>query len=349
MSARDATHPPRVGAAGARPFRGAPSRSTIVETMYRLSASLLLAPKHPDQAAPAVVVRLHLARTAWCLLAAVALVQPARSVAAPKAEAAITTIISDHAPGWERAKATSEALLGTPYRHSPLGEGGGVDPDPRLRWDAVDCLTLIETALAAGEARSSGEVEAILDDIRYEDGKSPSFANRLHLMEAQWIPDLQRKGYLEEATVRLGGEAVVTASIAYDEAGWKARAKLRTLPWQPSLSGDHSIPYIPLAAAAKIAPTLPEGLIVSVVRAPVPGAVSLVTHSGLLVIRDGKRFVRHAALRQKAVIDEPLDRFLARHAQMRRRKVLGINLLAVRPNPERAAMAVEARRLVTGR
>jgi len=98
--------------------------------------------------------------------------------------------------GWERVRAASEGFLGAPYRHSPLGEGAGVDPDPRLRWDAVDCITLIETAMAVGEARSLAEVRPILDDIRYADGTSPSFENRLHLMEAQWIPDLIRKGYL---------------------------------------------------------------------------------------------------------------------------------------------------------
>ncbi|HEY0838637.1 MAG TPA: N-acetylmuramoyl-L-alanine amidase-like domain-containing protein [Vulgatibacter sp.] len=271
------------------------------------------------------------------------------AVAAPRVEARLASIFETQPAGWERAKAASEAMLGTPYRFSPLGEGAGVDPDPRLRWDAVDCLTLVETTLAAGEARAPGEVEAILDDIRYADGEPPAFANRLHLMEAQWIPDLQRKGYLEEVTARFGGDAVVNVSIAYDEASWKAREKLRILPWQPSFAGEHAIPYIPLAAAAALASSLPEGLVVNVVRAPVPGAVTNVTHLGFLVIRDGKRYVRHAALRQRAVIDEPLDRFIARHAQMRRREVLGINLQAVRPNPERAAKAVTARRLVTGR
>jgi len=283
------------------------------------------------------------------LLLVLALPLQARSNPAPRVEARVASAIAETAAGWERVKSASQAFLGTPYRNSPLGEGAGVDPDPRLRWDAVDCLTLIETAMAAGEARSPAEIEPILDDIRYADGRPPAFANRLHLMEAQWLPDLQRKGYLEEATARLGGEAVVTASISYDEAEWKARTKLRSLPWQPSFAGTHTIPYVPLADAAKLAATLPEGLLVNVVRAPVPGAVSLVTHSGLLVIKDGERFVRHAALRQAQVIDEPLDRFIARHAKMRLRKVLGLNLVQIRPNPDRAEQAVSTGRLVTGR
>jgi len=273
----------------------------------------------------------------------------AARAAPPRVEAKVAAAIAETAAGWERVKRASEAFLGTPYRHSPLGEGAGVDSDPRLRFDAVDCLTLIETALAAGEARTPAEIEPILDDIRYADGKSPAFADRLHLMEAQWIPDLVRKGYLEEATVRFGGDAVAWESISYDEKEWKARRKLRGLAWQPPLAGEHRVPYIALADAAKLASTLPEGLVINVVRAPVDGAVSLVTHSGLLVIKDGKRYVRHAALRQAQVIDEPLERFIARHAQMRLRKVLGLNLLAVRANAARAEKVVAARRLVTGR
>ncbi|HWV38731.1 MAG TPA: N-acetylmuramoyl-L-alanine amidase-like domain-containing protein [Vulgatibacter sp.] len=280
------------------------------------------------------------------LLVALALPSPALSSSPTQAvQARVEAAIAETATGWERVKRTSRAFLGTPYRNSPLGEGAGIDPDPRLRWDAVDCLTLIETAIAVGEARSPAEVEPILDDIRYADGKPPAFDNRLHLMEAQWIPDLQRKGYLREATARFGGDAVVHASISYGASEWKVRTRLRSLPWQPSLEGTHTIPYLPLADAAKVADTLPEGLLVNVVRAPVPGAVSLVTHSGILVIEDGRRFVRHAALRQAQVIDEPLDRFIARHAQMRLRRVLGLNLLEIRPNPARAEKAVSSRRI----
>lgn len=252
--------------------------------------------------------------------------------------------------GWTRIRAGSEAFLGTRYRFSPLGEGSGVDADPRLRWDAVDCLTLIETALALGEAPDVGAVEAILDDIRYASGKEPSFEDRLHLMEAQWIPDLIRKGYLEEATARLGGGATITASIRYDPAIWARRTNLRNHPWRDGLAGLHELPVIPLAAAIELGPTLPEGLVLNVVRVPTPGKMNLVTHSGLVVIRDGKRYVRHAALAEREVIDEPIERFLGRHARMRQRQVLGINLLAIRDNSARTAQIAASRsKLITGR
>ena len=39
----------------------------------------------------------------------------------------------------QRLLLASERFLDIPYVYSPLGEGQGKDPDPLLRFDAVDC------------------------------------------------------------------------------------------------------------------------------------------------------------------------------------------------------------------
>src|SRR5690606_38458746 len=90
----------------------------------------------------------------------------------------------------ERVEAASAPFVGAPYRRSPLGEGEGIDPDARYREDAFDCLTLVETAIALAHRSDRAQAARILDDIRYADGGPPSYERRLHLMEAQWIPDL---------------------------------------------------------------------------------------------------------------------------------------------------------------
>lgn len=238
--------------------------------------------------------------------------------------------------GAVRTVAASAAFLGAPYLRSPLGEGSGIDPDPRLRWDGVDCLTLVETAMALGNAATVDEVSWFLDDIRYADGKAPHFQSRLHLMMAQWVPDLVRKGYVRDVTHRFGGEAVIEATIDYDEARWRRRpGSLRALPWQEELRGSHTLPMIPLAAARKIAGDLPEGVLLNVVRAARPDRINRITHTGLVVVRDGKRYVRHASTHRLEVIDEPIDRFLTRHGAMRKWLVDGIHLLEIRDNHER--------------
>lgn len=240
--------------------------------------------------------------------------------------------------GASRTLAASRGFLGTAYVHSPLGEGAGPDRDPRIRWDGVDCLTLVETSLALGNASNLEEARLLLDDIRYADGTAPRFENRLHLMEAQWIPDQIRKGYLEEVTARYGGDATVEASISYDEARWKSRpGSLSHVPWSESLRGRHSVPMIPIADAIRIAPTLPAGLVIDVVRMPRTDRINRITHTGLIVEIGGAKYVRHAAFNRGEVIDEPIERFLRRHAGMRRWRVAGIHLLAIRDNHARVA------------
>src|SRR5215469_17447412 len=99
-----------------------------------------------------------------------------------------------------------EQLLGTPYTHSPLGEGEGQDPDPRLRLDRVDCLTFVETVIALGLSSSVEDVLHVLDSVRYQ--SRPDYAGRNHLMEAEWLPSNTAKGMIRDVTAQLGGERV---------------------------------------------------------------------------------------------------------------------------------------------
>lgn len=241
------------------------------------------------------------------------------------------------APMAERIEAVSAAFLGAPYERSPLGEGEGIDPDARYREDAFDCLTLVETAIALAHSRDRSQAERILDDIRYASGRAPSFQSRLHLMEAQWIPDLIRKGYLEEVTPQYGGEEVIWIEVELDERRWARRRLLPALRWEPELEGAHRLPVVPLQVAQRIAHTFPAGLVIDVVREALGEDLTRITHTGLIVEREGKRYVRHAALRERRVIDEPLEGFLARHAWMRKRRVTGIHLSAIRDNQDRVA------------
>src|SRR5690606_26803622 len=91
-----------------------------------------------------------------------------------------------------RLEHLTRPFLGTPYRVSPLGEGHGADADPRLRWDGVDCLTFVETAMAMARAESSDGLLPLLDDVRYA-ALPPTYQNRHHFAEAQWIPNNLRK------------------------------------------------------------------------------------------------------------------------------------------------------------
>ena len=123
----------------------------------------------------------------------------------------------------------SAGFLGTPYQVSPLGEGGGRDPDPLIRYDAVVCLTFVEETLALSLATSTEAVVPVLSSLRYQ--KEVAYEDRNHLMEAQWIPNNVAKGYLRDVTRIFGARAVVSTQKILTPASWRSsssRVALRT-------------------------------------------------------------------------------------------------------------------------
>ncbi len=109
-----------------------------------------------------------------------------------------------------RLEAVTRPFLDAPYVLSPLGEGPGavVDADPRLRFDAFDCTTFVETALALALSSSMSQAQSTLDEIRYR-GAQARFENRRHFPEAEWIPELRAAGLIEDITRAVGGDDVV--------------------------------------------------------------------------------------------------------------------------------------------
>lgn len=253
------------------------------------------------------------------------------------------------AAGAPRASWASAQLRGQRYLLSPLGEGRGIDPDPLFRLDAFDCVTLVETAIALGNARSVAEARVLLDDIRYGDG-SPDFQRRNHYLEAQWLPENARKGWVEDVTARIGGALAVEAEVRLTPATWRAaeragRVVRGLLPSHRPL-GTFRLPYLPLGRVAALADRIPDGTILLLVREDRPARPYRVTHLGLLVaLPGGGRAVRHASdvAGAEQVRDEPLAAFLARNARLRAWPVVGVSLWAVPDNAARAAGLIAGR------
>lgn len=272
-------------------------------------------------------------------VAAVPPAPPAASTAAPpleaSLEAAVAAALRAGAPaGGRRAVAATTPLLGAPYASSPLGEGEGPDPDPRFRLDAFDCLTFAETAVALGSSASLAEARRALDDLRYGDGH-PSLASRNHEVLSQWLPRNLAKGYLAPASRAAAGDATVAAEVTYDAARWRALAGLGLhLPGVPRARlpvGTFTVEVVPVAALAAAAPRIAEGTLAFVVREEVPDRLTRVTHVGLVVVRDGRRLVRHASSRPslRLVVEEPLERFVERQQRGAPRPVTGLALFTL--------------------
>ena len=129
----------------------------------------------------------------------------------------------------ERVERLSALFVGVPYGDYPLGEGSGVEPQPRWRVDKVDCQTFVETVLAMANAKSLDRARAVLDDIRYAgDPPKVSFSTRNHFTEAQWLPSNFTKGYLREETRTVEPRAASTA-LMLRRAQWEKVPGLRRL------------------------------------------------------------------------------------------------------------------------
>src|SRR3989449_3177526 len=144
-----------------------------------------------------------------------------------------------------RIDALSRLFVGVPYTDLPLGDGdSGPEPGPLFRTDGVDCQTYVETVLAMANARNLDQAKAILDDIRYADGK-PSFQSRNHFTEAQWLPSNVRKGYLKDEVPALDKRAP-TETLILDKSQWTQVPGLKRLIPANVPDGKYKVRYLPL-------------------------------------------------------------------------------------------------------
>ncbi len=247
--------------------------------------------------------------------------------------------LAQHAAGPERAVWASGLLVGAPYLLSPLGDRDGPRAGPRFRLDAFDCVTFIETSIALANSASTAEAARLLDDIRY-DGP-PDYAHRNHYVEAQWVPANLRKGWIAEATRAVAGPLARTATKHLTPATWRAAERAGHVLWDLPPDrwplGSFSIDLIPLGRVVELAPRIPVGTLLFVLRADRPWRPYRVSHAGMVVAgRRGERYVRHASDARGAlrVRDEPLERFVARNRSYRGWPVSGVSLFTIRDNAE---------------
>ncbi len=245
-------------------------------------------------------------------------------------------------PFTDRLLALSELFLGVPYRSSPLGEGAGVDPGPLYRWDAVDCLTFVEQVLALANTSRSDQVLPLLIDLRYQEG-SVAYGQRNHLMEHQWLPGNAAKGWFRDITEEIGEEAVVTARKEITAESW-ANRRGADLPLEANEIplGVSELPIIPIDKLGGLVERIPDGAILVVVRHDIPSRPFRVTHLGIVVRKEGRPHLRHAArATYKSVIDEDLNTFVLRNKGYRSWPVAGFNIILPEENTRRAAELLE--------
>ncbi|MFN3657436.1 MAG: N-acetylmuramoyl-L-alanine amidase-like domain-containing protein [Pseudolabrys sp.] len=190
----------------------------------------------------------------------------------------------------------SRALLGTPYRSYTLIGGPREAEQLVTRDDCFDCVTFCETVLAAARVFRPADYAAALRQIRYRDG-AIDWRERNHYW-SDW----------SEANVANG----VCRSVAVPGAVPLAK----TLSYMPELGPrEMALRAVPAGVLLAQAERLATGDIIGFLSQR-PRLDYF--HTGFIVVgENGTLMLRHAAKSRGRVLDERLDRFVAKNGVRR--------------------------------
>lgn len=192
----------------------------------------------------------------------------------------------------QRVGHISGRLRGRPYLAHPL-IGSATRPEQLVtRLDAFDCVTFVETVLAIAAAHDPAGFIRQLVGIRYRGGVI-DWRQRLHYATA-WSEYQVARGLLIDLT---------TGSLAL-----RVGKLLHLVPGLDPVTASYR--YYPRRAFPAIAPALETGDIIFFTS----GSTGLDTnHMGIVIRREEQWLLRSASRRRRAVADEPLPDYIARH------------------------------------
>jgi cell wall-associated NlpC family hydrolase len=218
-------------------------------------------------------------------------------------EVGLTEIMTESSkPGGagERITFISEKFLGTPYVGSTL-TGDIKTPEVfTIDLEGMDCFTFIDYVEAMSLSGSFPEFEDTLRKIRYRDGVV-AFPNRNHFF-SDW--PVYNSEYIKDVTSALGGDKTMEASKNLNRKG----DGTYYLPGIPVV--NRTIFYIPSDALdASALSKLKSGDFVGIYTDKEGLDAS---HTGIIIKKNGKVFLRHASSKEKnqKVVDEDLSEYM---------------------------------------
>jgi Protein of unknown function (DUF1460) len=241
--------------------------------------------------------------------------------------------------------------IGQPYELFLLGEMPfePYDPQPLYCLGKSDCVVFAEHTYAMALARDWPSFMAMLQRIRYRDGRI-GVATRNHYTEADW--NVSNRWLVHDVTSDLAGDKAAKFEQKIDRAAFlKNRYDLKV----EIAVEQHEDVYIPLSAMTLIEARLEDGDFVNVVRGVIKkeekkqddGSKKLVEtidavgvgHVGLVVNGpDGTVNMIHSA--EPEVREEPIVDFIARSKEQRAEKtkegkpvLLGFKFLRLEADP----------------
>jgi len=250
----------------------------------------------------------------------------------------------------DRVAAVSERFLGAPYdENGPLGEGpkGEFDRDPLIRFDTVDCTTLVEETMALALEPNLKKAVRVLQKIRYKGGKI-RYEDRNHFPEADWLPNNIEARYIRDITREVAGDKTLRAGKVISKRKWYEAKSLQDIQGFNEASFQEkaerlyrlralgsrfpdrlaSVPYMPIQFLPSMLGGIPSGTVANLIREDSPDRVVLISHQVLIIEKNGVKYVRQATLKG-VVQDIPALEYFYRYFNSSW-KLLGLNLDAIR-------------------
>ena len=231
---------------------------------------------------------------------------------------------SKNAPFSQRLAEVVHDSVGMPYADGPLGEGpdGRYDKDPLMDPHRVDCVTFVEQSVALAASSSYQDAFALLQRIRYQDGKI-DYETRNHFMISDW---LAHNAWCRDVSRDLGvSPTLLTRTIS--RRGFFQRVKAPELG-KRTADQDVTIHYIPTASASAAETQLPSpALIVFIGQKP---TWLFALHTGIyLRDADGTGHLYHASSAASHVIAASLPEYI----ESQKTRYLGFTAYAIQ-SPE---------------
>lgn len=199
-----------------------------------------------------------------------------------------------------------------------------------------DCTTYVETVFALSKSKEKDDYFTNLMKVRYH-GSEPTFQNRNHFPELDWIPNNVEAGILTDFTKSLAkqsGADYEKESKDINKFDWVNRQAKRGLvdrsvasstspEWKKTQEAE--VTYIPIDQLDKVYKYLPDGAVLNLVRKDVSKQDVIISHQGF-IFRHGKQVMFRHASASGHVRTSELKSYLKRRAENKEWPVLGINV-----------------------
>ncbi len=222
------------------------------------------------------------------------------------------------------------------FLHDLAKMGPKVSDHAPLIGKHFDCTTYTETVFALSKSENPAEFFNHLIAVRYKKS-TPTYMDRNHFPEADWIPNNETAGILRDITIEVASNSGLRAKSAMkriDRGRWlsglidqgKEDRKLASLvqsPWGSPV--DVELNYVGLEDMEKALSSIPNGTVVNIVREPKDKKPVMITHQGFIIQEKGKTFIRHSSIHGKIRTRPLMDYLKALNKEAATWPVIGLN------------------------